>query len=161
MAHLHNSIGRFYETQAARDGSNYLVNTNVERQWHRPSTPLRQVVWSLRNNVNLQQSALLIAMNEVATNREFLRNFYLKGKRSVAKARNEGPAAYVLPADDPRPGQQARLLQSLQRHGYEVHRADRAFTAPVVGMGSWASRSSPPAPTSSGWTSPTPVASTS
>ena len=47
MAHLHNSIGRFYETQAARNGSNYLLNTNVGRQWHRPNTPLRQVVWSL------------------------------------------------------------------------------------------------------------------
>ena len=129
MAHLHNSIGRFYETQGARDGGNYLLNTNVARQWHRPNTPLRQVIWSLRNNVNLQQSAILIAMNEVATNRdEFLRNFYLKGKRSAAKAFNEGPAAYVLPGDDPRPGQQARLLQVLQRHGYEVHRTTRAHT---------------------------------
>jgi len=29
-----------------------------------------------------------------------LRNFYLKGKRSVAKATNEGPAAYVIPAEE-------------------------------------------------------------
>lgn len=128
VAHIHNSIGRFYETQASRDASDYVLRTNVDRSWHRPSTPLREVVWSIRNNVNLQQSALLIALNEVATNREeYLRNFWIKSQRSVAKAVMEGPAAYVFPADDPRPGQQARTLQVLQRHGMEVHRT----TAPV------------------------------
>jgi len=129
IANMRNSIGRFYETQASRNAEPYIVRTNVERQWHRPSTPLPEVVWSIRNNVNLQQSALLIALDEVASNRqEYLRNFYLKSKRSVAKATTEGPAAYVFPGDDPRPGQQARLLELLQRHGIEVHRADREFT---------------------------------
>ena len=64
-------------------------------------------------------------MHEVATNREeFLHNFYTKSARSVAKAHNEGPAAYVLPADDPRPGQQARLLKVMEDHAFEVQRAD-------------------------------------
>ena len=126
IANQRNSIGRFYETQAARDGSTHILSTRVDRQWHRPNTPLPQVVWSLRNNVNLQQSGLLIAMHEVAVNREeFLRNYYLKSQRSIAKATAEGPAAWVFPADDPRPGQQARLLQLLQRHGIEVHRTTR------------------------------------
>jgi hypothetical protein len=130
IANMRNSIGRFYETQASRNASNYLLNTNVERQWHRPNTPLRQVVWSIRNNVNLQQSALLIALHEIGVNREeYLRNFYNKSARSIAKARAEGPAAYVFPGDDPRPGQQARLLSLLQRQGIEVHRAERAFRA--------------------------------
>lgn len=125
VAHMRNSIGRFYETQGAGDGSTRIVGANVQRQWHRPNTPLREVVWSIRNNVNLQQSAVLVAMHEVATNREeFLRNFYRKSQRSVAKARNEGPAAYVLPADDPRPGQQARLLRLLGTHAFEVHRTE-------------------------------------
>lgn len=125
VAHMRNSIGRFYETQGAGDASTRVVRTNVERQWHRPSTPVKEVVWSIRNNVNLQQSAVLIAMHEVATNRrDYLRNFYRKSRRSVAKARNEGPAAYVLPADDPRPGQQARLLKLMADHAFEVHRAD-------------------------------------
>jgi hypothetical protein len=126
-ANMRNSIGRFYETQAARNASNYILTANVDRQWHRPNTPLREVVWSIRNNVNLQQSALLIALREVADNRtEYLQNFYTKSARSVAKARAEGPAAYVFPADDPRPGQQALLLDLLQRHGLEVHRTTAA-----------------------------------
>lgn len=125
---MRNSIGRFYETQASRDASYYIVRTNVDRAWHRPSTPLPEVVWGIRNNVNLQQSALLIALGEVAVNRdEYLRNFYQKSLRSVAKATTEGPAAYVMPADDPRPGQQARMRSLLQRQGIEVHRTTEPF----------------------------------
>jgi hypothetical protein len=125
VSNARNSLGRFYETQGARNAANYIVQASVDRQWHRPSTPLREVVWSLRNNVNLQQSGLLIAINEVANNREYyLRNFRVKSERSVAKARAEGPAAYVLPADDPRPGQQARLARLLQQQGIELHRLD-------------------------------------
>lgn len=128
IANVRNSIGRFYETQAARDASNHIVRTNIDRTWHRPSTPLREVVWAIRNNVNLQQSALLIALGEVADNRaEYLHNFYLKGARSVSKATAEGPAAYIIPADDPRPGQQARMLSVLQQQGIEVHRTMLPF----------------------------------
>ena len=130
IANMRNAIGRFYETQASRNAATHLLRTNVDRQWHRPSTPLPEVVWGIRNNVNLQQSALLIALHEVAVEKEeFLRNFWEKSKRSIAKATTEGPAAYVLPASDPRAGQQARLLRHIQMQGAEVHRATRAFRA--------------------------------
>ncbi len=147
VAHLHNSIGRFYETQAARNAADYVLRTNANRTWDRPNTPLREVVWSIRNNVNLQQSALLVALNEVALNREeYLENFWTRSQRSVAKARTEGPAGYVLPADDPRPGQQARLLRLLQTHGFEVHRADEAITLDerTYPEGSWVVRMDQP-----------------
>ncbi len=147
VANMHNAIGRFYETQGAGDGSTRVLRTNVERNWSRPNTPLREVMWSIRNNVNLQQSALLIAMNYVGTHREeFLRNFYRKSQRSVAKATAEGPAAYVFPASDHKPGQQARLLQLLQRMGVEVHRADGSFTieGTEYGAGSYVVRMDQP-----------------
>ncbi len=147
IANMRNSIGRFYETQGSGDASYRVLQTNVDRQWHRPNTPLRQVVWGIRNNVNLQQSALLIALNEVATHRsEYLSNYWLKGQRSVAKARTEGPAAYVFPASDPRKGQQAALLSLLQQHGIEVHRASRSFTAggEEYGAGSYVVRMDQP-----------------
>jgi len=128
VAHMRNSVGRFYETQGAGDASTRVITTRAEREWHRPSTPVKEVVWSIRNNVNLQQSALLIALNEVANNgEEFLRNFYLKSQRSIAKATQEGPAAYVLPSDDTRLGQQARLVRLLQDHQFEIHRATEDF----------------------------------
>src|SRR6185503_11040825 len=58
----------------------------------------------------------------------FLKNFYLKSKRSVEKPKTEGPAAYVFPSDDPRPGNQAALLRVLQGQACEIHRATAPFT---------------------------------
>ncbi|MBN2265020.1 MAG: hypothetical protein JW775_04315, partial [Candidatus Aminicenantes bacterium] len=127
-ANGHNAIGRFYETQGAGDASTRVISASPNRDWFRPNPPLRSTLWSMRNNVNLQQSGVLIGLNHVASLKDkFLENFYLKSKRSIAKARAEGPAAYVLPGDDPRPGQQARLLRKLQAQGVEVHRADKPF----------------------------------
>ncbi len=127
-ANGHNSIGRFYETQGAGDASTRVISASPDRAWFRPNPPLRSALWSMRDNVNLQESGVLIGMNHVASLKDkFLENFYLKSKRSIAKARAEGPAAYVFPGDDPRPGQAARLLRQLQAQGVEIHRADKVF----------------------------------
>ena len=131
VANGHNSIGRFYETfgNGGADTRERTVGAQAQRDWFRPNPPLARVRWSLRNNVNLQQSALLFAMNFVANNKErFLNNFYLKSKRSVAKAKTEGPAAYVIPSDDPRPGGAAELVNILKMQGIEVHRAEKEVT---------------------------------
>jgi hypothetical protein len=127
-ANGHNAIGRFYETQGAGDASTRIQTASGDRQWFRPNPPLKQFVWSMRDNVNLQQSAILIGMNYVAANKDrYLENFYLKGKRSVAKARAEGPAAYVVSGGDPRPGQAADLMRLLQAQGVEIHKTDKTF----------------------------------
>ncbi|MDQ2768493.1 MAG: hypothetical protein M3Y30_15230, partial [Gemmatimonadota bacterium] len=60
--------------------------------------------------------------------RLFLQNFYEKSKRSILKARTEGPAAYVLSADDRRLGAQADLLRVLQLQRVEISRT----TAPMT-----------------------------
>src|SRR5262249_29655931 len=127
----HNAIGRFYETFGGR-GADTLERTvppaQTTRTWFRPNPPLPKVKWSLRNNINLQQSGLLFAMNYVAEHRQrFLNNFYLKSKRSLAKATTEGPAAWVIPSDDPRPVECADLVNLLRLQGVEVHRADQAI----------------------------------
>lgn len=124
-ANGHNAIGRFYETQGAGDGSTRVITARGDREWYRPNPPLKRTLWSIRNNVNMQGSAIQIAMNYVAKNRKlFMENFYLKSKRSVAKPFNEGPAAYVFPGDDPRPAQVKRLLTLLMEQGVEIYRAD-------------------------------------
>jgi len=129
VANGHNSIGRFYET-FGNGGADTLDRTvggeSTSRTWFRPNPPLPRVKWSLRNNVNLAQSGIILAMNYVANNKErFLNNFYLKSKRSVAKGRAEGPAAWVFPADDPRPSSVADLINLLKMQGCEVHRLSR------------------------------------
>jgi len=138
VANGHNAIGRFYETYGGRGADTFdrtVRPAQTTRTWYRPNPPLERVKWSIRNNVNLQQSALLLAMNFVARDKErFLENFYLKSKRSVAKAFNEGPAAWVIPGDDPRPAECAGLVNLLQLQGVEVHRADAEFEV-TVGQG--------------------------
>jgi hypothetical protein len=126
VANGHNSIGRFYETfgnGGADTADRTVPATSTSREWFRPNPPLPRVKWSIRNNINLQQSAILIAMNYVTNNKEkFLNNFYVKSKRSVAKAKTEGPAAYVLPGDDTRPNEAADLVNLLKMQGVEVSR---------------------------------------
>src|SRR4029078_7378533 len=91
--------------------------------------PLPRAKWSQRNNNNYEQTALLISLDYFNKNSKlFLKNFYLKSQRSIEKPKNEGPAAYVFPADDPRTGNQTRLLRLLQAQGCEVHRASASFT---------------------------------
>ncbi|HUE83631.1 MAG TPA: M14 family zinc carboxypeptidase [Pyrinomonadaceae bacterium] len=127
-----NSIGRFYETfgnGGADTRERTLTQTQTQRVWYRPNPPLSRVNWSLRNNINMQQSGLLFAMNFVASNKErFLNNFYLKSKRAVAKARNEGPAAYVIPGDGPRPVEAADMVNLLRLSGIEVHTVAKEFS---------------------------------
>jgi hypothetical protein len=131
IANMHNSIGRFYETQSYR-GENYdltLPATTTSREWYRANPPLPSIKWGPRNNVNMQQSALLFAMNFVARNRElFLENYYLKNKRAVDKGKSEAPHAWVIPAAQRRKVEAAGLVNLLRRQGVEVHRATGSFS---------------------------------
>jgi hypothetical protein len=129
VANGHNSIGRFYETYGA-SGADTRERTvpaaSASRTWYRPNPPLAHVKWSIRNNINMQQSALLFAINYTANNRkDFLENFYLKSRRSVEKAAKEGPAAWIIPGDDPRPAECAELVNLLRAQGVEVQRLNR------------------------------------
>ncbi len=134
FANTHNAIGRFYETQSAPGGGDtgpvQVGAAAAAREWYRPNPPLQSVIWSLRDNINMQESALLFGMNNVASNaRQFLDDFYIKSVRAVAKGRTEGPAAWVFPASDARTYQQARILDQFQAQGVEVHRLNDAFRA--------------------------------
>ena len=156
IAATHNGISRLYETfgngGSADTQERTLAPNQTSRTWYRQNPPLPKVMWSLRNNNNYEQTGVLISLNHFATNRlMFLRNFYEKSKRSILKARTEGPAAYVLPANDPRLGAQAELLRVLQRQHVEISKATAAFTVQVRKRGSTAS-TGPAGPGSSGST---------
>ncbi|HET7711074.1 MAG TPA: M14 family zinc carboxypeptidase, partial [Thermoanaerobaculia bacterium] len=126
-----NTIGRFYETFGNRwpTTENRVVRGASDRTWFRTNPALPQVRWSLRNNINYQQSALLFALNDVAQRRgHFLEQFWLLGKRAVAKPSQEGPAAWVFDGAQKRQGQLHDLMTLLRTHGIEVHVADKAFS---------------------------------
>ncbi|HVD04506.1 MAG TPA: M14 family zinc carboxypeptidase [Gemmatimonadaceae bacterium] len=136
MAATHNGISRLYETfgngGTAETVERALSPSETERTWWRQNPPLPRVRWSLRNNNNYEQTGLLVSLSYFANNRQlFLQNFWEKSKRSVQKARTEGPAAYVLPANDPRPGAQAELLRVMQLQHVEISRATAPFAVKV------------------------------
>jgi hypothetical protein len=157
IAATHNGISRLYETfgnAGADTVERTLSPSQYQRTWYRQNPPLPKAKWSQRNNNNYQQTALLTTLHYFSNNTKlFLKNFYLKSKRSVEKPKNEGPAAYVFPSDDPRLGNQADLLRTLQAQGCEVHRASAPFTVsmkakkkaptPAVASGAAAAAQSP------------------
>ena len=132
IAAMHNGISRLYETfgNGGADTEERTLRPNeYARTWFKQNPPLPKTKWSQRNNNNYEQTGVLTALHYFAGNDKlFLRNFYLKAKRSIQKPRTEGPAAYVFPADDPRPGAQADLLRVLQDQGCEIARS----TAPIT-----------------------------
>ncbi|HEX9367639.1 MAG TPA: M14 family zinc carboxypeptidase [Vicinamibacterales bacterium] len=130
----HNSIGRFYETQSF-SGQNYAVNVSQSREWYRPSPTPPSIMWGPRANVNMQESAILISMNNVAKNKEtFLENYYLKNKHTIERGRTKAPYAYVVPAAQRRRVEAAELMNLIRREGAEVHTANAAFTAGNVAV---------------------------
>ncbi len=136
IAATHNGISRLYETfgngGTAETVERTLGPNDTDRTWFKQNPPLPRVQWSLRNNNNYEQTGLLVSLSYVAQNRQqLLQNFYQKSRRSISKPATEGPAAYVLTADDPRPGSQAQLLAVMQKQAVEIHRATAPFSVTV------------------------------
>ena len=132
IAAMHNGISRLYET-FGNGGADTLERTLDEeeysRTWYRQNPPLPKALWSQRDNNNYEETGLLTSLHYFNENKRlFLKNFYLKAKRSVMKPQEEGPAAYVLSAADPRLDSQAELLRVLQKQAVEISRATAAFT---------------------------------
>ena len=130
----HNSIGRFYETQSFR-GQNYPMGGNQSREWYRPMPTPSDIMWGPRANVNMQESAILITMNNVAKNKAtFLENYYLKNKHTIERGATTAPYAYVIPAAQRRKVEAAELMNLIRREGAEVNTATSAFTVGKVAV---------------------------
>jgi hypothetical protein len=138
IANLRNSVGRFYETYTsfgAECDTARLAPSQTSIEWFRPNPPIDKVRWCIRNNINYQQSGVLIALDYVARNgRRFLENFWLKSRRAVERGRTSSPHAWVIPAAQSRRVEAADLVNLFRLQGIEVHRADRAFTAGGVAV---------------------------
>jgi hypothetical protein len=132
IAAMHNGISRLYETfgnGGADTQERTLDPEEYSRTWFRQNPPLPKAMWSQRDNNNYEETGLLTSLHYFNENKRlFLKNFYLKAKRSVLKPSAEGPAAYVLTADESRPSLQAELLRVLQKQAVEISRAKSAFT---------------------------------
>ena len=109
-----------------------LPDRQTSVEWFRPNPPLNGVRWCIRNNINYQESALLIAENYMARNgHRYLDQFYRKGVRAVEHGRaKDGPNAFHIPAAQARPVEAANLVNLLRFHGLEL---DMFTVGAVVG----------------------------
>jgi hypothetical protein len=135
IAHSHNSIGRFYEVMGYGPENRIVTAppTTTSREWFRPNPPLPSIQWGPRNNTNIQQSGILIALNHVAKNREtYLDNYWVKNKRAVEKGKSGPVYGWVIPATQKKKADAADAVNDLRRQGLEIHKASRAFKAGSV-----------------------------
>ncbi len=132
IAHSHNAVGRFYEVQSYGP-DNYVARagaTTTSKEWFRPNPPLPEIKWGPRNNTNIQQSALLFSLHQVATDRSlFLENYWMKNKRAIDKGKNGPIYAWLIPAGQRRKADTADAVNELLRQGLEIQRATTAFKA--------------------------------
>ena len=139
IALTHNSFGRFYEVQSYGPDIKPKVElpaVATSREWYRPSPPLPTIAWGPRNNVNIQQSALLVALNKVASDRElYLENYWLKNKRAIDADRTAGNVnAWVIPARQTAALNVADMVNALRRQGVEISTANASFTSGGVSV---------------------------
>jgi len=133
----HNSMGRFYETfgnSSARTMERDLSTAEfagkpvTERMWYNADPPPKKLMWSMRNNTNYMQSGVLASLRLLSnTGQTLLENFYQKGKNNMRAGAEEAPHAWVIPVDKQDPVRLSYLINQLQRHAIEVHRATRDF----------------------------------
>ena len=105
----HNAIGRGYETfgnataetvdrRLEPENEIYAGTPVTEPEWYRTSPPPRTFTWSLRNNVNYQQTAVLAALQYTALHaQDMMRNFWRRGRNAVNKGRIDPPFAVAIP----------------------------------------------------------------
>jgi hypothetical protein len=112
----HNSIGRGYETfgnATAETVRRTVSEDETTREWYRPWPSDRTFSWSMRDNVNYQETACLAILDYTARQaQEMLRNFYRKGYKSWQAGLEGHPFAYVIPADQ---GDRKRVAEMVNR----------------------------------------------
>ena len=149
----HNSIGRFYETQSYGGARTVARRRRQSREWYRPNPDPDDIALEPRANVNMQQTALLIALNTVAKNKEtFLENYYLKNKHMIERGKTHGALRLRHSREAAAQVEAAELMNLIRREGAEVHTRD-------AGVHGRQRRGRAPATTSSGSTSRTAASS--
>jgi hypothetical protein len=109
VAMNHNAVGRGYETfgnataetvDRVLGQERWLGDNPLTREWYRPMPASPTVRWSMRDNVNYQQTGALAILSWTARHADdVLRNYYRTGFHSWQKGVTEHPRAYVIPAE--------------------------------------------------------------
>ena len=123
----HNSIGRGYETfgnATAETVQRTVSEEETSREWYRPLPSDRSLKWSMRDNVNYQETALLSVLDYTAKQaKDMLRSFYRTGYDSWSAGQKGSPFAYVIPEDQGDRRRVAELVNRLLAQHIEVAQA--------------------------------------
>jgi hypothetical protein len=132
VAMNHNAIGRGYETYgngtpetlARRIGGGGTEQEEyLTREWYRPLPPPDVFRWSMRDDVNYQETAALAILDWSARHAsEMLHHFYRTGRNSWNKGSTEPPYAFAIPAEQSDRLSAAALVARLLSQGVEVGR---------------------------------------
>jgi hypothetical protein len=140
MSSNHNGLVRMYETfgnggattmkrrVTGEGGGGEAGGNQTTREWYRPLPPYREVEWSMRNNTNYMETAVLSGLEYAsAFPRVVLENFYLKSRNSIESGKKEAPYGFVVPAGQRDMTRVAMLISLLRRQGIEVGRTTTAL----------------------------------
>jgi hypothetical protein len=124
-----------------------LPATTTSREWYRPNPPLPNVKWGPRNNTNIQESAILLALNKVANEKNlYLENYWLKNKRSIQKGKDGPVYGWAIPAQQAHRVNAAEMVNDLRHQGVEIEVAgkDGVFSNVKVSTGDYIIRADQP-----------------
>ncbi|HET7746626.1 MAG TPA: M14 family zinc carboxypeptidase, partial [Vicinamibacteria bacterium] len=136
----HNAIGRGYETfgnhtaetvERVIDPENekYAGVSVTDPEWYRTVPPPKKLRWSLRNNVNYQQTGVLAALQYTALHgADMMRNVWRRGRNALRRGETEKPYAVAIPLEQADARRMEAMVDLLRAHGIEVSRAREAFT---------------------------------
>ena len=128
----HNAIGRGYETfgnATAETVTRHADEGSTAREWYRPWPPDPIHRWSMRDNVNYQQTGALAILDWSAKHaKEMLRDRYQTAYNSWRKGVEAPPYAYVIPADQPDRRLVAQMINRLRDQRIEVGTLDTGLS---------------------------------
>ncbi|MCG6987223.1 MAG: hypothetical protein LJF06_03405 [Gemmatimonadetes bacterium] len=132
MSYNHNGMMRMYEifgNGGATTMKRTLNRSQTSREWYRPFPPYDTVTWSMRNNTNYSETAVLLGLQLTSQfPKVILQNFYKKSLHSIQNGENETPHGYVIPAGQRDMTRVALLVNLLRMQGIEVGRAEKKIT---------------------------------
>jgi Zinc carboxypeptidase len=138
MSSNHNGLVRMYETFGNGGATTMLrhvkpvpgatddlhPNDETTREWFRPSPPYDVVQWSMRDNTNYMETALLTGLQQTSMfPQAVLENFYKKSRDAVTEGQTRPPYAFIIPGGQSDMTRAAIVLNLLRLQGVEIGRS--------------------------------------